>query len=139
MSRLKPKDASEHHAALLKMRMRYDGDWTLNNGARFHRFAYRQESPRTAIGKLHALFTEQGYRPGETRDVTLTTGQVWSRKYSYLRGNEVVRIHAYTTSASNLSEYVQHLDHFEEGMAGDPSRARISIDQLVNAMSWGCA
>ncbi len=141
MSRLKADNRSEHHGILRQMRLKYEGEWTLNNGSRFHRFEFRNMHnrwPQTALGKLKSYLGAAGFVPGDTNELIDNNGRIWHRTYAFSRGEEQIRIHAYGASLHQPEERVERVDHFPHGTAGD-GRSGVTVDQIINAMSWGCA
>jgi hypothetical protein len=139
--RPKPKNASEHHGAFGRMRLRYEGLLERGNGARHHRFEFRHlcdRWPRTALGKLRTHLAAAGYEPGDTTERLDNAGVVWDRTYVFRRGVDEVRVSAYGTGPHNPEERVHRVDHYPDGTAGD-GRNRLTIGDVINAMSWGMA
>lgn len=139
--RPKPKNASEHHGAFGRMRLRYEGEWMRNNGARFHRFemgchhGYRWHD--TAADKIQRHLGEAGYETVESADKNDGTGTPSWRLSIYRRGSDEIRVFSNLTRDGR--ERVIHVDHYPDGTAGDDRRPRITISDVISAMSWGCA
>lgn len=135
--RPKPKDASEHHGAFGRMRLRYDGLWGKNGtGARYHRFEIRSlwdKWCRTALGKLRSLLTAAGYE----EDQPVTGDGLRDSLYVFRRGEDEVRIFAYARTDHEPLERVYRVEHFPNGTKGDDRRPRVTIEQVIHAMSWG--
>ena len=140
--RPKPKNPSEHHGAFGRMRLRYEGLLERGNGARHHRFEMGCHQgyawSRTALGKLRTHLAAAGYEPVGTDERRDNAGAVWDRTYVFRRGEDEVRVSAYGTSAHNPEERVHRVDHYPDGTAGD-GRNRLTIGDVINAMSWGMA
>lgn len=140
--RPKPKNPSEHHGAFGRMRLSYDGILTRDNGARHHRFEMRCHHgyrwSKTALGKIRTHLAAAGYEPAPTDERLDNTGAVHRRIYVFRRGVDEVRVDALAASRFQPEESVQRVDHYEDGTAGD-GRNRLTLGDIVNAMSWGMA
>lgn len=138
--RAKPKNASEHHGAFGRMRLRYEGELARGNGARFHRFeiachqGFRWQA--TAAGKIERLLTAADYEIVETVDKNDATSRPSWRSRVYRRGIDEIRVSSHLDRDGG--ERVHRVDHYQNGTAGDERRPRISISDVISAMSWGC-
>lgn len=141
MARAKPKDASEHHGAFGRMRLQYEGVWTRGNGAKAHRFeftchhGYRWQ--KTAAAKIEHHLISVGYEIASSIDKNDATGRPSSRSRVYRRGVDEVHIAGWIDRDG--TEHVYRVEHYWNGIAGDDRRPRITLDQVISAMSWGCA
>lgn len=140
--RPKPKNASEHHGAFGRMRLRYDGLLTCGNGATHHRFEFHcyqgYRWSRTALGKIRTHLAVTGYEPGGTSERLDNAGNVWDRTYVFRRGVDEVRVSASAASQHDPEERVHRVDHYPDGTAGD-GRNRLTLGDIIGAMSWGMA
>lgn len=139
--RSKPRDVSEHHGAFGRMRLRFDGILTTGCGARLHRFEFRRYQgsrwERTAAEKIARHLGDGGYTLVSSIDTPDNTGTSGSRRRIYRRGTDEVQVSSWYDKDGG--ERVNRVEHFPAGTAGDDRRPRITIDQVISAMSWGCA
>ena len=139
--RPKPKDASEHHGAFGRMRLRFEGILETGRGARLHRFEFGCHQgyrwPKTAADKIARYLGAVGYEVVSSVDTPDNTGTSGSRRRIHRRGIDEVQVSIWYDRDGG--ERVHRVDHFPDGTAGDGRRSGITIDQIISAMSWGCA
>lgn len=132
------KDASEHHGALRRMRLCYEGLWTLDaTGARFHRYERRREwGRRSAPAKIASHLLAAGYAETGVEERRDNMGSVHRRVRRYERGADVVRVVLDLSDRTGSEvETVSVLEHYPDGTQG--SRPRLSASDVIWAMSWG--
>jgi len=138
--RPKPRKASEHHGAFGRMRLQFDGILTRDNGARHHRFVFNCHQgyrwQYTALGKIRTHLAAAGYEEVAADPPVEKPARMEHLIRVFRRGEDEVRVDTFTTFADE--ECVRRVDHYEDGTAGD-GRNRLSIGDVINAMSWGMA
>lgn len=135
----KPKDASRHHGAFGRMRLRHDGRITRGNGAVYHHFEMTNKHSRWAtngLGKLRAHLTRDGYEEVGSDERLDNQGVPHARTHVFRKGDDEVRIDTFLTGPAGGTEHVRSVAHFPDGTAGD-GRNRLTLGQIASAMSWG--
>lgn len=137
--RAKPKNPSPHHGAFGRMRLRYDGLLTRDNGALLHRFEMSDMHgrwTRTALGKLRAHLGERGYEQVQVKETKDNLGDVSSRIYVFRNGSDEVQARTYAEGRFEKEERVHTVEHYPDGPSGD-GRLRVTLGQIISAMCWG--
>lgn len=137
MTTRKPRDASAHHGALRRMRLHYDGCWTLDaTGADFHRYEYRgfvgHRWAATAPAKIAAHLSAEGYEETRVSESVDNQGFVHHRTRDHRRGDELVRVLISVDRAGR--ERIVDLRHFPHGTGQTP---RFTPAEMARAATFG--